>query len=266
MRPLPSITVVTPSYNQRTFLQAAVESVLHQDYPALQYLIRDGGSTDGTVDYLRSLPPSVRWISERDGGQADAVNRGWREATGEILGWLNSDDLYEAGTLQRVGEVFAAEPDLAWIVGRCRIIDQEGYEIRSYVTRYKDFLLDRISLPLLLVQNPIAQMAVFVRRQAAEEVGLLRTDLHYVMDYDLWLRLARRSMPRVLPDVLASFRMYRGTKSVDGVAAEFEEAYVVARQYARTWGLGWTVPLHRMAATGTVAAYRVLNRVSSRDR
>ena len=157
-----------------------------------------------------------------------------------------------------MGEVFAANPDLDWVIGRCRVIDAEGREIRPLVTRYKNFLLDRLSLPLLLIENPISQMAVFVRKDALHAVGPLRTDLHYTMDYDLWLRLYRRSPPRVLRETLASFRMYGGTKSMDGFARQFAEEHEVSREHARASGLGWTVPLHWLSARKTVAAYRLM--------
>jgi glycosyltransferase involved in cell wall biosynthesis len=255
---LPRISIVTPSYNQARWLPLTAASVLDQGYPNLEYLIQDGHSTDGTREVLVGLPPEVSWVSERDGGQADAVNRGWARATGEVLGWLNSDDVYEPGALMRVGEAFAADPGLDWLVGRCRIIDARGREIRRLVTRYKNFLLDHLSLPVLLMENAISQMAVFVRRRALDAVGPLRTDLHWVLDYDLWLRLMRRSRPLVSPHVLAAFRMYGGTKSVDGFARQFAEEHAVASAHAREAGLPFLIPLHRISAWKTVVAYRLV--------
>jgi glycosyltransferase involved in cell wall biosynthesis len=255
---LPRISIVTPSYNQARWLPMTVASVLGQGYPDLEYLIQDGGSTDGTRAILEALPPAIHWVSERDGGQADAVNRGWARATGEVLGWLNSDDVYEPGSLARIGEAFAADPALDWVVGRCRIIDAEGREIRRLITRYKNFLLDHLSLPLLVVENAISQMAVFVRRRAIEAVGPLRTDLHWALDYDLWLRLFRRSRPLVIRETLAGFRMYGGTKSVDGFGRQFAEEHEVSTRHAREAGLSFLIPIHRLSAWKTVAAYRFL--------
>jgi len=252
---LPRISVVTPSLNQVAFLPSAVASVLDQGYPDLEYLIQDGGSTDGTQAVLKSLPPQVKWISEKDSGQADAVNRGWARATGEVLGWLNSDDLYERGALLRVGHVFAANQQLDWLIGRCRIINESGLEIRRVVTHYKNILLNWLSLPLLLLENPISQMAVFVRRRALDKVGLLRTELHYTMDYDLWLRLMRCSRPRIIRDVLAAFRMHERSKTSTGFRAEFAEQHRVATEHARAERLTYLLPLRRLTAGKTVASY-----------
>lgn len=256
MMPLPRISVVTPSYNQAAFLPATVASVLEQGYPDLEYLIQDAASTDGTRAILEKLPPSVKWVSAKDGGQADAVNRGWAKATGEVLGWVNSDDVYLPGALQRVGEAFAADAGLDWLVGRCLIIDSQGREIRRALTRYKDLLLDRLSLPLLFVENPISQMAVFVRKRAVDAVGPLRTELHYTMDYDLWLRLMRRSRPRVLDDALACFRVHGAAKST-GFQRQFSEEHQVASAQAREAGMPWMVPLHWLSSRKTIAAYQV---------
>jgi len=254
----PRISVITPSFNQAAFLPATAASVLTQDYSGVEFVIQDGGSTDGTRAFLETLPSSVRWVSEKDGGQSDAINRGFARATGDVLGWLNSDDLYAPGALAKVAQAFAEDPALDWLVGRCRIIDVGGREIRRGVTRYKDFLLDRLSLPLLLVENPISQMAVFFRRRALEAVGPVRTDLHYTMDYDLWLRLMRRSRPRVTGDTLASFRMHGSSKSVQGFRRQFAEEHEVSRAHARAAGMGWIAPLHWLSAQKTVAAYRAI--------
>ena len=108
---LPSFSVVIPSYNQSSFIRETIESVLSQDYKPLEVIVVDGGSIDGTVDILKQLGDRVRWISEKDQGQADAVNKGWRMASGNILGWLNSDDLYEPGALKTVGRFFSNRPD-----------------------------------------------------------------------------------------------------------------------------------------------------------
>jgi glycosyltransferase involved in cell wall biosynthesis len=259
---LPRISVVTPSYNQAAFLPATVASVLGQGYPDLEYIVQDGGSTDGTRSFLETLPEWVGWVSEEDGGQADAVNKGWQRASGEVLGWLNSDDLYDSGTLLRVGEVFAADPTVDWLVGRCRIIDESGREVRRVVTRYKNFLLGRLTLPLLLIENPISQMTVFVRRRAIDAVGFLRAELRYTMDYDLWLRLMRLNRPRVLRQVLASFRVHESSKSVGGFRAQFAEEHRVAAEHARAAGLSYLVPFRRLSTGKTVTAYAAAEAVA----
>ena len=129
---LPSITVVTPSFNQARFLERTIRSVLDQGYAQLEYLILDGGSSDGSTDIIRAYESHLAyWISEPDDGQSAAVNAGWRRASGEILGWLNSDDFYLPGTLQFVGEFFAAHPDVAFLYGTCDVVDEAGRKLRQ---------------------------------------------------------------------------------------------------------------------------------------
>ena len=129
----PSLSVITPSYNQAEFLERTIASVLSQDYPALEYLVMDGGSTDGSVAILErhAAAGKLRFVSQRDAGQSDAVNQGFRRTSGDIIGWVNSDDLYAPGALRAVGEYFAAHPEVEWLFGRCPIVDRELAYFRS---------------------------------------------------------------------------------------------------------------------------------------
>ncbi|MGI8623407.1 MAG: glycosyltransferase family 2 protein, partial [Solirubrobacteraceae bacterium] len=202
---LPSISIVTPCLNAAATLEEALEGVRCQDYPGVEHVVIDGGSTDGTLELLEAA--GVRFVSEPDGGRADAVNKGVAMATGDVIGWLNADDRYEPGALRAVGEALAARPDADWVTGYCRIIDAEGCEIRRSVTRYKNFLLRRWSYPLYLTQNFVSDPATFVRRAALIDAG--RLDQRYLIshDYDIWLRVGRRGAPIVLERYLAGFRM-----------------------------------------------------------
>ncbi|MCU0371259.1 MAG: glycosyltransferase, partial [Bacteroidales bacterium] len=178
------ISIITPSYNQANFLKETVQSILSQDIDIeLEHIVVDGGSTDGSVEYLRSVGDKIRWVSEPDHGQADAVNKGIRMATGDIIGWLNSDDLYLPGTLQAVAGHFRSNPDCRWVYGRCRIIDSSGKERWKWITRYKNARLKRFSIDKLFRENFISQPAVFFRKDLVMEAGFLNLDLHYAMDY-----------------------------------------------------------------------------------
>jgi len=205
---LPSFTIVTPCLNGAATLEQALESVREQDYAGeVEHVVVDGGSTDGTLEILDAA--RVRYISEPDRGLSDAVNKGIRMARGDVVGWLNADDVYLPGALARAGKAFAERDETLWVTGPCLIIGADGEEIRPAVTRYKNFFLRRWSYPLHLVQNFVSCPSTFVRRDAFDRVGLLDERFKYSMDYDLWLRaLAEtRNMVRV-PEVLAFYRWH----------------------------------------------------------
>lgn len=229
MPELPSITVVTPCLNAAGTIRECLDSVRSQEYPALEHVVVDGGSTDGTLEILAAAP-GITWFSEPDGGRPDAANKGVRMSSGHIVAWLNADDRYEPGALREVGSAFAADPGAMWATGYCRIIDADGTEVRRPITGYKNFLLRRWSLPLYLTQNFVSDPATFVRRAALDEVGLLSPRYHMSHDYDLWLRVAARWPPVVLERPLACFRMAEGSLSMAGFERQFHEHAEVARR------------------------------------
>ena len=225
---LPRISIVTPCLNATDTLAECLASVCGQRYPGVEHIVVDGGSTDGTLDLLRSAE-GIRWISEPDDGRPDAANKGLRMASGDVIGFLNADDRYEPGALAAVGEAFARDPEAMWLTGYCRIIDGDGREIRRAITGYKNLLLRNFSFPLYLTQNFVSDPATFVRRRALDEVGPLENRYRISHDYDLWLRVARRWEPIVLERYLSSFRMVEGTLSMAGFERQFREHEEVAR-------------------------------------
>lgn len=255
---LPSISIVTPCLNAAATIEETLASVRDQRYPRLEHLVVDGGSTDGTLDLLRAAE-GIRFVSERDGGRVEAVNKGVAMTAGDVVAWLNADDRYEPGALHAVGEAFATHPDAAWVTGSCAIIDGDGRAIRPLVTRYKDALLRRWSYSLYLTQNFVSDPATFVRREALERAGPLDERYRISHDYDLWLRVAREGPPVVLDRTLASFRMTEGTASMEG----FERQFAEHEQAAREHGAGHRVAVAANAATSRliVAVYRVLRAV-----
>jgi glycosyltransferase involved in cell wall biosynthesis len=233
-------SIITPSLNQCAFLQRTARSILDQTGPFdLEWLILDGGSTDGTLDFLKSLnDPRINWRSEKDAGQAAAINKGFALATGDVLAWLNSDDLYLPDALSAVALAFADNPRAQWLVGRCKIIDEHDAEIRPWITRYKNRRLNRYSHRRLLRENFIPQPAVFFRRDflshsafRIQNSEFLDSSLHYTMDYDLWLRMARISPPLILPQTLAAFRLHDQSKSGRFNREQFDEGFQVAQRY-----------------------------------
>ncbi|PWB81613.1 MAG: glycosyltransferase [Candidatus Methylomirabilota bacterium] len=247
---LPLVSIITPSFNQGRFITDTIESVLSQNYPKLEYLVMDGGSTDETLDILRSYGNRLTWRSGPDGGQADAVNAGFRLAQGEILGWLNSDDTYLPGAVEAAVTHLTTHQNTAMVYGDAYYIDERNRVIGIYPT--EDFDQHRLAKACF-----ICQPAAFFRRSAIEAIGGLDTRLQYCMDYELWIRLARRFLIDRIPYVLASSRQYPQTKTWSQRDRLFEELCAVTQRsfgytsrhwrmwhaYARLKGFSW--PLAR---------------------
>ena len=251
----PKITVITPSFNQGKFIKETIDSVLAQSYPNLEYWVMDGGSTDETVTILKSYGEKINWISEPDSGQTDALNKGIRRATGEIITYINSDDVYLPNTLNTVAEYFTEHPQTQWVTGDYFIIDEAGKKIQSFVANYKKFLHSHLSLSLLLVANPVIQPNTFWRRSLMSEVGLFDETLHLCMDYDCWLRIMQRYPVAVLHQHFSLFRIHAKSKGGEQYTKQFAEEYAVARRYTTNTFL---LALHKLHATLIVLAYSFL--------
>lgn len=258
------ISVITPSFNQAGFIRRTIESVQSQagrgSLFELEHIVVDGGSTDGTVEVLESYGPAVRWVSEKDEGQADALNKGLAIAAGDIIGWVNSDDLYEPGALSAVAAAFAADEATQWVYGKVRIVDQDGREIRRWITRYKNLRMRRYSYAKLLAENWVSQMGVFWRASAGREAGPFRKDLHYCMDYNYWLRLGARWPGVFLDRYLAAFRWYPSSKSGAGFGRQFREELDVARE-AAAGKHPIAILTHRLHYAKIVGAYTLMRMV-----
>ena len=205
---LPKISIVTPSFNQAPFLEETLQSVLSQGYPGLEYIVMDGGSTDGSTEIIGKYSDRLAdWKSAKDGGQADAIHTGFTRATGEILCWLNSDDTLSPGTLRSVGEFFAANPDVDLVYGDLNLVDAEGK--RLYTAR------PLLRLEILVYENAfVPQQGMFWRRSLYERVGGLDPSLSFAMDFDLVVRfLLVGARVRKLPGILANYRWHPAAKS-----------------------------------------------------
>ena len=255
MKPLPRISIITPSFNQADFIETTILSVLGQEYPHLEYIVVDGGSTDGTLDILRKYETQLTWSSEEDRGQAHAINKGLARAGGEVVAFLNSDDVYAPGALLATGEYFAAHPGAWWLTGKCAIVDDQGCEIRKLITAYKHFWLQFRSYGVLQIMNFISQPATFWRRSLVEQIGSLNEDLQYTMDYEYWLRIGRCHRLHVLPQRLAGFRMHALSKSGTRFEEQFIEELAVCQRYASPV----FVQLHRLHNVLIVGVYKQQN-------
>jgi glycosyltransferase involved in cell wall biosynthesis len=258
--PWPRITVVTPSYNQGQYLEETIRSVLLQGYPDLEYIIVDGGSTDDSVDVIRKYEDHLAWwVSEKDRGQSHAINKGLARATGDIVAYLNSDDLYLPGAVHAAARAFEAGVD--WVVGKVRCFE-DGRESFPFPE------LPGRGLSRWLLGCPISQPASFWRARLHREAGPFREDLQYSMDYEFWLRLriALRRNPRQISRVMALYRLHPESKSVahqEKMGAEIAglvrtfEARLTRPERLRLW-------LARRHRRGRVHGARALEHVRNR--
>ena len=258
------VSVVTPSFNQARFIERTIRSVIHQDHPDLEYIVMDGGSTDGTVSILEEYSDRIIWRSEKDEGQSHAINKGLMMATGEIVAYLNSDDTYEPGALSRVVEFFEKNPERKWVYGKCRIVDEADHEIRKAITFYKNLLSMRYSYRKLLSENFICQPATFWKRDLLAEIGYLNEAEGFCMDYEFWLRVGRRYAPGVIDEYLANFRYYPDNKSWRGIERQFQDELRLAREYGKEHRLALFV--HRINYHKILWVYRLLNARPSSNR
>ncbi|MEW5926325.1 MAG: glycosyltransferase family 2 protein [Gemmatimonadota bacterium] len=204
----PLVSVVTPSFNQAPFLEETMRSVLDQDYPRIEYIVVDGGSTDGSVDIIRRYADRLAyWVSEKDRGQADAINKGWSRVTGDIVAFLNSDDYYLPGAIPRVVEAFRQRPDAGVVYGQAQWVSETG--VPEQVSRvYVD------GQEMLDTFPGLPQPATFVRRAVLEKVGLLDPSFHFALDGEFFVRAVGNFPAVPLPDVLACMRLHGAAKSV----------------------------------------------------
>jgi len=202
------ISIVTPSLNQGRFLRRTLQSVADQTGAEIEHVVFDGGSTDNSVELLTSFGSSVRWKSEKDRGQSHAVNKGFGATDGEVLGWLNSDDIYYPGAFARVVELLTARPEVDVVYGKADHIDVDDRAFEPYPTEPWD--------PERLKETCfICQPALFLRRRVLDRFGLLDESLHYCMDYEYWLRLARAGVRFwYLEERLAGSRLYPENKTM----------------------------------------------------
>jgi glycosyltransferase involved in cell wall biosynthesis len=223
---LPTVSIVTPSFNHARYIEATIQSVLGQDYPDLEYIVVDGGSKDSTVQILRQYEHRLKWISEPDEGQADAINKGFGRTSGQILGWVNSDDTLAPGALAAVGEFFSSHPDVGAVYGDADFLDAEG-QVIGRCQHIEEFNRHR----LVHYSDFIVQPAAFFRRDVFDAVGGLDVKLNWAMDYDFWLKASRKAEFQYLPKVLANYRWLGGSKTGEGGAERLAEVERVARRY-----------------------------------
>lgn len=215
----PLISIITPSYNQADYLEQTMRSVLGQDYPQIEYLVIDGGSTDGSAELIERYADRLAyWVSEADSGQAEAINKGFGRAQGTYIAWLNSDDMYAPGAVAKAVAALEAAPELGMVYGDALSIDAQGRPFnRQSFQPY--------TLADLLAFNIICQPAVFMRRSALDRAGGMQQDFHYLLDHHLWIRIAQDHAIQHIPEILAYPRYHAEAKNLTGGEAFGNEAF-----------------------------------------
>lgn len=210
------VSIVTPSYNQGKYIRKTIESVLSQGIDDLEYIVMDGGSTDETVEILKEYGDRITWKSEKDKGQTDAVNKGIKASSGDIIGWLNSDDIYYPNAIKNVLDVFEKHPEVNVVYGNANHIREDDSFIEEYYT--EDFDYERLKDICF-----ICQPSLFFRKSVVEKYGYLDDKLQYCMDYDYWLRLGKGEKFYRLNELIAGSRLYEDNKTLGARRKVHEE-------------------------------------------
>ena len=221
----PLVSIVTPAFQAHRFIEQTILSVLTQDYSNVEYIVMDGGSSDGTVEILDRYRDRLTYVSAQDGGAPNAINRGFARSRGEIFAWLNADDLYLPGAIRTAVRRLTSSTDVDVVYGEGIWIDEGGRTLGRYPT------LSPYRPESFQQECGICQPAAFLRRQAFQRVGMLQPDLHLTFDYDLWIRLSRTCRFEAIPEALAASRMHRDNKSLGSRRKVFNENIDLLRRH-----------------------------------
>jgi glycosyltransferase involved in cell wall biosynthesis len=222
----PVVSIVTPSYNHGRFIRTTIESVLAQDYPHIEYIVMDGGSTDETASVVQDYASRLQFISEPDRGQSHAINKGFRQSRGSILFWLNSDDTILPGAVRRAVDALEENPRAGAVYGEGYLIDRDGRTTQRFPCT-EPFNLWK----LVYLSDYILQQTAYFRRAVLDEVGYVREDLHYAMDWDLLIRIGKRYPLHYIPEYMGCLREYPEAKSFAGGARRIREITAVLREH-----------------------------------
>lgn len=247
----PKISIVIPSFNKVAFIKETLESIVSQDYKNYEVIIQDGGSTDGTLEiiekYAKKFPKLIQYVSRKDGGQLDALNKGMKKAKGDILTYINADDFYTKNAFKEISNAYKNNPESLWFAGRGIVVDGNNREIAKPITTYKNFLLSKNSYSLLLMTNYLMQPSVFIARKAYKKYGPFTGNKKFVLEYDLWLKIGQDQMPVVVDKVLTKFRFEPGTISATQSKYLLECDEEVVKRYTTNGAILMVHQLHNSA-------------------
>jgi glycosyltransferase involved in cell wall biosynthesis len=267
---LPKISIVTPSFNQSHYLETTIQSIVNQNYPNLEYIIMDGGSTDGSVNIIKKYSNFITyWESNPDNGQADAIYRGFEKSTGEIIAWINSDDYYLDGAFTYVEEFFAQHPEIQWVVGNGIFVDENNKKLLDCYCPPVDY--DR----LLHFGMTFIQPTMFIRRESFFTCGGFDPKLKFSFDYDLVLRLSTRSPPGKINSMLTAFRLHKTSKTNTISEINYLEDQYLRKKYGSGYSkyikfnyrrviYGLELLIHRLKTCGIIPyiSFKIFHRLA----
>ena len=222
----PLVTIVTPSYNQVRFIEETILSIQNQDYPNIEHIVVDGNSTDGTLDILKKYDGEIKWISEPDSGQTEAINKGFKMSSGQICAYLNSDDSYVPGSFKTVVNYFRKHPEVDMLVGDINYIDENSKITK--ITYYPPFNVGRM---IRAGGSLISQTGVFFRHRLFDSIGIFDESLHLGMDYDFYIRTGLKHNVKSISSVLANFRLHPDSKTMTQNNDLIAESLMIQKRY-----------------------------------
>lgn len=258
------ISIITPSYNQAIFLKKTIQSVVSQKGNfKIEYIVIDGGSTDKSIKILKNTEKQLKnnqkitfiWKSEKDKGQSDAINKGLKIATGNIVSYINSDDTYQPDCFLRVLKEFNKNPQKKWLTGYCHIINEDNKVIQPLITLYKNLWLNFYNYKTLLILNYICQPATFWRKEITTQNGSFSDQLNYSMDYDYWLKIGKKDKPIVLKDFIANFRIHSKSKGKTKFINQFKEDLKTSQKYTKN---NLLIRLHELHNFFVILIYKII--------
>lgn len=233
----PLISIVIPSYNKVKYIEKTLQSIVTQKNARFEVIIQDGGSTDGTLDiikkYSKKYASLISYVSKKDGGQLDAINKGLKKAKGEIVTFINADDVYESGALETVTGYFIENPKSLWFAGKAVVIDENNIEIAKVTTWYKNILLSFDLYGLLLIVNYLMQPSVFISKCVLNKYGNFTGTKFAVMEYDMWLKIGMHEMPVIINKVLSRFRLEKDTKTSTNFRKLLSDDERIVKKYTK---------------------------------
>lgn len=247
----PFISIVIPSFNKGEFLGKTLQSIVSQGYKNYEVIIQDPGSTDGSVEIIKSFakkyPGLIKAYFEKDKGQLDAVNKGIEKAKGELLTFINADDVYEKKAFVKVSEAYLKNPKSFWFAGEGRVINEKDKEVTKIITLYKNLLFKINRRNVLLVVNYLFQPSVFLTRKLINEFGKFKGNTHFIMEYDMWLRVAEKKMPTTIPSILSSFRIPEKSFSRNAFESTLSEDWRIVNTFTKN---KFILLLHKLHNSG----------------
>lgn len=246
----PLISIVIPSYNKVKYINETLDSIVDQNYQNFEVIIQDGGSTDGTLEiikkYANKYPSFIKYESKKDSGQLDAINTGLKKAKGEIVTFINADDVYTEGAFELVIGHYIENSEALWFAGKGIVVSDKGTEIAKLATLYKNFLFSLNTVHCLLITNYLIQPSVFLTQKAIKKYGLFTGTKFSVMEYDLWLKMGKNHMPIIVNKVLSKFRLDKDTKTSLNAKKILEDDEKIIKEYTRNVLILWLHKFHNL--------------------